>query len=268
MLLSIIVPVFKVEATLDACVRSILRQTDHLQCIGGWDWELILVDDGSPDDCPAICDRWAQDTAHISVIHKPNGGLSDARNQGVRAARGQFVTFVDSDDTLADGTLQAMMTIIGKNPECDILEYSIEIRNRQGCLSRQNLPDRQWTSARQYWLETKAWEHTYACNKIYRRNIFDNVVFPVGRIYEDVWFLPTVLRRNPNVITTSEGTYQYAFNEQGITATATSAHLLQLLCSQMRAAWIMRTTPFTHNAWNLYRGMACRMLDIMRMMGR
>ena len=90
-LISIIVPVFKVEKYLKRCVESIRNQTYP-------DIEIILVDDGSPDACPQICDQYAQEDARIKVIHKSNGGLSDARNCGIDAARGKYIGFVDSDD--------------------------------------------------------------------------------------------------------------------------------------------------------------------------
>lgn len=89
--LSVIVPVYKVERYLPECVASVLEQ----DC---GDYELILVDDGSPDGCPALCDRYAAQDHHVRVIHKPNGGLSDARNAGVAVARGEYVIFMDSDD--------------------------------------------------------------------------------------------------------------------------------------------------------------------------
>ena len=88
-LVSIIVPVYKVEAFLDRCVESLLAQSYE-------NIEIILVDDGSPDACPGMCDVWAEKDHRIQVLHKANGGLSDARNQGVKLARGEYVCFVDS----------------------------------------------------------------------------------------------------------------------------------------------------------------------------
>lgn len=90
-LISIIVPVYNVEKYLDRCIKSILRQTYR-------NFELLLIDDGSPDRCPALCDEWAKKDSRIRVFHKVNGGLSDARNYGVAMADSEFITFVDSDD--------------------------------------------------------------------------------------------------------------------------------------------------------------------------
>lgn len=92
-LVSVIVPVYKVGKYLDKCVESIVEQTYK-------NLEIILVDDGSPDNCPAMCDKWAERDSRIKVIHKQNGGVSSARNVGIDAAQGEFIGFVDSDDWL------------------------------------------------------------------------------------------------------------------------------------------------------------------------
>lgn len=93
-LVSIIIPVYKVEKFLDECVKSVVAQTYR-------NLEILLVDDGSPDNCPAMCDAWAARDPRIRVIHKPNGGLSDARNSGIAEAIGAYIYFADSDDTVA-----------------------------------------------------------------------------------------------------------------------------------------------------------------------
>ena len=93
-LISVIVPVYKVEQYLDECVQSIINQTYK-------NLEIILVDDGSPDRCPEMCDEYARQDSRIKVIHKPNGGLSSARNAGIDIARGEYIGFVDSDDYIA-----------------------------------------------------------------------------------------------------------------------------------------------------------------------
>ena len=97
---SIIIPVYKVEKYLSKCVESVLSQSFY-------DWEAILVDDGSPDNCPALCDDYAKKDSRIKVIHKPNGGLSDARNAGIATANGKYILFLDSDDFLYSDTVLA-----------------------------------------------------------------------------------------------------------------------------------------------------------------
>ena len=111
-LVSVIVPIYKVEAYIDKCIRSILKQTYK-------NYEVILVDDGSPDKCPDICDKYACEYDNIRVLHKKNGGLSDARNAGVSIARGEYVTFVDSDDYIADDYIETLVSMKKK--------YNVEI---------------------------------------------------------------------------------------------------------------------------------------------
>ena len=118
MKLSIIIPVYKTQDTLDRCLQSVLQQSFT-------DYEIILIDDESPDDCPKLCDEYAQKDEKIQVFHKKNGGLSDARNFGIRQAKGEYITFIDSDDAIAPNTLQYIMDELTAYPQVDILEYPI-----------------------------------------------------------------------------------------------------------------------------------------------
>ena len=116
---SIIVPVYKVEKYLSRCIKSILSQEFG-------NFELILVDDGSPDSCGKICDEFAKNDARISVIHKDNGGVSSARNCGLKQACGRYICFVDSDDIIARNTLQLVQESINQfNPDMVIFDYSV-----------------------------------------------------------------------------------------------------------------------------------------------
>ena len=122
-LISIIIPVYKVEEYLDYCVKSIINQEFK-------DFEIILIDDGSPDNCPAICDEWAHKDNRIRVIHKENGGLSDARNYGIDTAKGEYVWFVDSDDWIAEDSLKSIVYGCEKYPQADAIAVQIiEIRD-------------------------------------------------------------------------------------------------------------------------------------------
>ena len=213
MKLSIVIPVYRVEATLNCCVESVLRQKYD-------DMEIILVDDGSPDHCPRLCDAWAQKDARISVIHKENGGLSDARNAGIRKATGDYLTFVDSDDYVEEGTYEALLQLLAQHPEYDLLEYPF---------NAQAPGEHVYTDINDYWLKGEAYRHTYAWNKIYRRRLFDNVQFPVGKVFEDVYTLPLLLEQCKTVATTNKGCYRYTINPQGITQTAGGKELSMLL---------------------------------------
>jgi glycosyltransferase involved in cell wall biosynthesis len=180
--------------------------------------EVILVDDGSTDKCPKMCDDWGERDAHIRVIHKQNGGLSDARNAGIDVAKGDLITFVDSDDYLADNTYRPLLALMS---DCDILEFSIA--------NKLALQDRIYHDIGEYWLKERVYRHTYAWNKIYRRQLFENIRFPKGKVFEDAYTLPLLLKLSKTVRTTSKGFYYYSENPNGISAKANGQQLAQLL---------------------------------------
>lgn len=118
MKVSFILPIYNVEKYLSECVESILVQTYR-------DFEILLVDDGSPDNCPALCDEWAKKDSRIKALHKSNGGLSDARNYGLEYAQGDYVVFVDSDDFWVNkDCLQRLMNVVDAHPECDFIGFN------------------------------------------------------------------------------------------------------------------------------------------------
>lgn len=223
MKLSIVIPVYRTESTLDRCVRSVLDQ-DIQDC------EVILVDDGSPDRCPLLCNEWAQKDARLHVIHKTNGGLSDARNAGIEYATGEYITFIDSDDYIDKHTYRPLIERLEQQPGIDILEYPIFVH--YGAPHQYKIAFEEETTYHDmeaYWLDGKAYQHTYACNKIFRKKLFDEVHFPVGRLFEDAFTLPRLLEKAYTVQTTSQGLYYYCSNSQGITQTADGQALRMLL---------------------------------------
>ena len=118
MKVSFILPIYNVEKYLSECVESILSQTYK-------DFEILLVDDGSPDNCPDLCDEWAGRDSRIKALHKPNGGLSDARNYGLERAMGEYVIFVDSDDFwVGKDSLEKLMEVVVAHPECDFISFN------------------------------------------------------------------------------------------------------------------------------------------------
>lgn len=221
--LSIIIPVFRVEKTLRRCVDSITSQSYT-------DYEIILVDDGSPDSCGKICDELSKEDRRIKVIHRANGGLSAARNTGIDIARGKYITFADSDDTMAPETLKDLMEILGKHPEYDIIEYPAVIFYGSP-EERVLMPkERVYTNdMSRYWHENEAYTHTYAWNKIYRRRLFVDVRVPEGKVFEDVWTFPMLLDRATTIATTNRGMYFYYANAGGITSNAGGRELGMLL---------------------------------------
>ena len=210
MKLSVIIPVYRVENTLARCIESVLSQSFS-------DWEMLLVDDGSPDNSGSICDDYAEKDPRINVIHKANGGLSSARNAGISAARGEYITFIDSDDFLGENTLSILMSRLGAHPDYDILEYPLCWHHGHSDEEVRKFGVHEYHDMRSYWLDNKAYTHAYAWNKIYVRRLFDTIRFPEDRIFEDAHTLPQMLRHARLVATTEEGMYYYTHNPHGIT---------------------------------------------------
>lgn len=254
MKLSIIIPVYQVENTLASCVKSVLGQSFR-------DYEMILVDDGSTDASPQICDHLAKADRRIRVIHQRNSGLSAARNTGIAKAHGEYITFVDSDDSIAPDTLHQLMTLINVHPDYDLLEYPV-YEHFDHPFNRHLLQfaPREYEDMHEYWLKGKAYCHTYAWNKIYRRTLFDHVRFPVGKVFEDVFTLPRLLQQCRIVATTDVGLYYYHWNPAGITALATGKELTDLLEAHMRVL------PSVHDA-DYYAHVLNIQLDVYELTG-
>ena len=208
--ISIIVPVYQVEKYLNECIDSILAQTFT-------DFELILVDDGSPDGCPALCDAAALRDDRVRVIHKINGGVSTARNSGLAAAQGNWIAFVDSDDRVLPQFLEKLYSAaLEKNTDiamCGTYEISpagdyFENKNGDGydtdeavydeVLPQQEVMNRCIFSAYQV-----IW------NKIYRKHIFNRWRFPAGMAFEDTWFLPHIYTESDSIACIAEPLYCY-----------------------------------------------------------
>lgn len=236
MRLSIIIPVYRVENTLARCIDSVLGQSYT-------DYELILVDDGSTDSSGSICDKYAEADPRVRVIHRRNGGLSVARNTGLDIATGDYVTFIDSDDFLGDNTLAILMSRLSAHPDYDILEYPLCWHYGAPDQKVVKFGVHEYDDMSEYWLEGKAFTHTYAWNKIYVRRLFDEVRFPPQTLYEDAHTLPLLLQRAHLVATTEEGLYYYTSNPDGITMHPDGKgldHLLDAHLRQMRHLGIER----------------------------
>lgn len=232
MKLSVIIPFYNNAQTLKRCVESVISQQ-----LG--DMELILVDDGSTDGSASL----VKDLPGVKLISKENGGLSDARNAGLEQATGDYVTFVDADDYLAAYTYKPLMDVLAKHPEYDITEFSVKKFDAKGFLQPCFItPNMVYTDAKEYWLKSKAYNHAYAWNKIYRRALFEGVRYPVGRIFEDVYTLPDLLHKAKVIAQVPTGYYCYCFSHDSITAKARGNEYRQLLEGQLRVMqyWVDR----------------------------
>lgn len=260
MKLSIIVPVYNAAETLERCVGSILGQDYR-------NFELLLVDDGSTDGSGLLADRLAQTDARSAVFHKPNGGLSDARNYGIDRSQGQYLTFIDSDDELAPGTLAAVMAVVEARKDYDILEYPVTERPGRADEHLFNPGDEEYADAAD-WLAEQGLTHCWACNKVYKRWVFDGVRFPVGRRFEDMYAMGRIVAKRPFIATTSRGMYLYHWNGGGIMARSHDEGLLPLLEAQLETVGLLGIDTRDRRWHKLYMDMFAIQLHTYRATGR
>ena len=178
-LVSVIIPVYHVEKYLDDCVRSIVTQSYS-------NLEIILVDEGSDDSCPQMCDFWAEKDERIKVIHKENGGLSDARNAGLDVAQGQYIAFVDSDDFVHPDYIKKLAIIL-KQKDCDIAICGFE-----KFVDGSDIPTTETNGIVKYVNPKDCYVHTdayfdVAWNKLYRRTTIGDVRYPYRKLHEDIY---------------------------------------------------------------------------------
>lgn len=212
-MISVIVPVYKVEAYLKPCVDSILAQTYS-------DFELILVDDGSPDNCPQICDEYAEKDPRIRVIHQQNGGLSAARNSGLDAAVGEYITFVDSDDLVFPDFLENMIKLQNQT-QADISICGIYLFHEEDGPA---LKKREASEKFTLYTGRRACKDVFnlngmgvtACGKMYSSKIWTNLRFPEGIIHEDNATTPIAFYKAKFVIMTEVPLYLYRQRPQSI----------------------------------------------------
>ncbi len=238
MKLSVVIPVYRVEQTLHRCVVSVMKQLPP-------ESEVILVDDGSDDECPMLCEQLADNYPNIRVIHQANAGLSAARNAGIVAAKGEWITFVDSDDWLEPDTLPQVMAQAMKHDESDIVEYPVQVYEGAHNEHRLDFGERTYTVYTDYWLDTQGFLHAYAWNKVYRRTLFADIRYPVGRLFEDVPTTFQLVQKARAVTTVPVGLYHYIANPEGITLTADNAAFGQMLESHVeifQLLWVLLGT--------------------------
>ena len=210
--LSVIVPVYRVEAYLPRCIDSILAQQVP-------DMEVLLVDDGSPDGCGAICDEYASRDSRVQVIHQENGGLSSARNAGLDAARGEFVTFVDSDDYLAPGAYEAMLALAREQGAQLVCGGRYDVDEDTGEITPGLCPEKtELLTGRELVGRIFLWDgcDSSACDKLYRRELFDGIRYPVGRVCEDVPVTYRVVLRAEKVLAWNGRFYHYCHRSGSI----------------------------------------------------
>ena len=203
-LISVIVPIYKVETYLDKCVRSIVEQTYT-------NLEIILVDDGSPDRCGDMCEDWAKKDNRIQVLHKENGGLSDARNAGLAVATGKLVSFIDSDDWISSDFIQTLYQAMERSG-AQIAECAIELVDEQGNVLRKRGPEKEETlekieALRRLILEEGVYQTVW--NKLYRREVIEGILFEKGKYNEDDFWTYQIFDRVEKLALVNKPMYYY-----------------------------------------------------------
>ena len=224
-LISVIVPVYNVEKYLSKCIQSIINQTYK-------NLEIILIDDGSQDNSSKFCDEYSLKDSRISVIHKKNGGLSSARNVGLSNAHGDYITFIDSDDWIDQNMISTLFNIINQeksdisicnyflayNEEIQIQKDKIEIKNFSNIEALKKLYD-----------EKLKIVMTIACCKLFKREFFNNINFPDGRIHEDEFTTYKLLYKAEKISYTNKKFYYYRQRKDSIMNSAFNKKKLDII---------------------------------------
>ena len=260
-LISVIVPIYKTQNDLKNCVNSIIKQSYKKL-------EIILVDDGSPDKCPQICDELEKTDVRIRVIHKANGGLSDARNAGLEMANGQFIIFVDSDDMIHNEMIERLYKACIRNNtkmavcnfrsvDTSIFSYDKIIKeyvddNTIELLNSEN--------AIKYSLDVYKMFQVSAWNKLYHRTLFENIRYPVGKYYEDIGTTYKLIDGCDNVSYLHAELYFYQIRVGSITHSGFNNRDLDKIeyCNEIKE-FISRKYPGILNEALIYQYVYCYM---------
>lgn len=232
--ISIIVPIYGVEQYLRKCVDSLLNQD-----IPSSEYEIILVDDGSPDTCPQICDEYAAAHENIRVVHRENGGLSAARNSGIEVAQGEYIMFVDSDDYIEPNVLKGLQLQVERD-NLDVLRYRLQYVNPQYEVYNPYKSDS--FKGNDYsevptdgvsFLNSRMNTQCYAWQFILKRELLDGCIFTPGIYFEDTDWTPRMLRKANRVASTDTVVYSYLVREGSITNAVSRSKQQKVLDDKM-----------------------------------
>lgn len=249
-LISVIVPIYNVEKYLDRCVESIVNQTYKKL-------EIILVDDGSPDNCPQMCESWAEKDKRIKVVHKENGGLSDARNAGMPFATGEIISFIDSDDWIELDMFEKMLNRMQKD-NSDIVSCGVKWVEEDGSLIRDVTSENEIldnkTAMKELLNDSKLKQHVW--NKIYKYDMIKNIPFEKGKYHEDVFWSYQIVGIAKKVSIIKESFYNYVQRSNSIMGEGFSVKRLDALdANRMRCEYMKEHFPELYdNALYVYIG--------------
>ena len=223
-LISVIVPIYKVEKYLDKCIESIINQTYK-------NLEIILVDDGSPDKSPKMCDEWSKKDKRIKAIHKENGGLSDARNAAIDIAKGEYITFIDSDDYVEENYVEFLYkNLIDNNADISMGKQYVRYPNKvinTGSYNKYVVNAHDCFDKLLYSedFDVSAWA------KLYKTELFKNVRFPKGRVFEDAATTYRLIDKSKIIVLHSKPIYNYIIREDSISNNSFSEKKMDLITS-------------------------------------
>lgn len=216
--ISIIVPVYRAEKWLDRCIKSILNQTFT-------DFELILVNDGSPDYCPQMCDDWQKKDSRIKVIHKENGGASSARNVGLKAATGVCIGFVDSDDWIEPNMYELLYNDMQQNNAQMAICRQFQTKNNSN-----DLVVFTQSQALEFFFRMNGEENNHTvCMRLMKKELFNGWEFIEGKMNEDVHACYCLTINAQKVTYRKQGLYHYFFNNSGVTNSKFNLKKLDLI---------------------------------------
>jgi glycosyltransferase involved in cell wall biosynthesis len=239
-LISVIIPVFNVESYLRECVDSVLTQTYR-------NLEIILIDDGSPDNSGSICDQYALMDSRIVVIHKDNGGLADARNVGIDVAHGEYLAFVDSDDWISKEFVESLVNMANShNASIAVCMMNYDIIEEHILNDSSNSEDQILTSIqalRELYGDNSV-NMIVSCNKVYKSELFSSVRFPIGKFHEDSFTTYKLFLLANKIAFTKRKLYFYRQHEKSITGCPISKTCLdELEAQQERIEYIRNSGP-------------------------
>ena len=236
-LISVIVPVYKVEDYLDRCIESIVNQTYT-------NLEIILVDDGSPDNCPTLCDEWANKDDRIKVIHKENGGLSDARNAGLAIATGEHIAFVDSDDWIDINYISYLFDALVKNNAdiavcnyCETYDDNIKTTSNNYRIQTFDNYETMKNQSESNYFKAVVW------NKLYKKSLLVPNSFKVGKYHEDEFFTYKILAKSAKVVHIDSELYFYYQRNGSIINSYSIKHLDALEAYVERIIFLEKNYP-------------------------
>ena len=251
---SIIVPIYNVSAFLPKCLDSIAYQLCD-------NWELILVNDGSTDDSLQICNSFAEGRSNVRIVNKPNGGLSDARNAGTAIAQGEWIYYIDSDDWLAENAISKLLDFAEKN-NCDIVQGGLYYAYSDHLLYDSRVPEKTVLNNHEAMrlLVINDTIKNFAWGKLYKAKLVRDLLFPVGKYFEDSYWQHLAMHRVRRYGIVSEPLYYYRQRESGISGEFSVRNMQLAEGYEKRMGFIKQHYPdltgdMVHTFWTCIRSL-------------